>query len=236
MSSNKSLEKYNVWLSELTRPTPKAVIARDPTARLGYGSCTGWFTSRKCRVRWPFESLLERDAFVVLEADRLVESYAAQPETFFLRDRRSRYTPDLMIRYADGSKRYREVKPATRVETSHALTRDLSEVRAHCVRRNASFDVWTDLDIRREPRLSNSHWVTQAAAFVTRASLEFIVDAASTEGLTLDQAIGRYPHDPVIARSAILGLVGLGLLHADLEHPLTGDTLINWASACPPHH
>jgi hypothetical protein len=216
----------NVFLADLNRPAPKAVLARDPTARLGYGSCTGWFTSRKCRVRWPFESLLERDALVVLEADQRVADYAAQPETFQVRATGTRYTPDLLVEYTNGRRLFREVKPAAKVRVSPALTRHLDQVVAACAARGAHFDVWTDDDIRREPRLSNSHRVTKSVAFVSANALQFVWGLEQGDGLTLAQAASELPEAGPIARSAILGLVGLGLLHADLERSLTDDTVV----------
>lgn len=177
-------------------------------------------------MRWPFESLLERDALVVLEADQQVTDYAAQPETFQLKAPGTRYTPDLLVRYTDGRRLFLEVKPAAKVRASPALTRHLDQVQAACATRGARFDVWTDDDIRREPRLSNSHRVTKSVAFVNANTIQFLWGLEQGVPLTLAQAASQLPEAGPIARSSILGLVGLGLLYAELGRPLTDDTMV----------
>ena len=62
-----------------------------------YISCTGYFASYKNKIQIAFESVLERDFYMLLEFDENVISYAEQPITInyeYKDGSKRRYTPD----------------------------------------------------------------------------------------------------------------------------------------------
>ena len=75
-----------------------------------YLGVTGGFSSRKNGRMIGFESLLEKDLFILLEYDDQVESFEEQPVRVPLDGRAKSYVPDVLIRFAsrDGQKRTRK--------------------------------------------------------------------------------------------------------------------------------
>lgn len=66
-----------------------------------YRSVTGYFASVKNGRNIAYESLLERDFFLLLEFDRLVSSYEEQPLRLSYRygNKDLPYTPDALVQY-----------------------------------------------------------------------------------------------------------------------------------------
>ena len=79
-------------------------FARNPAERPGRTSCTGWYQSIKLGDQLPYESLLERDALLLLDLDPDVARFTAQPETFVWTEgsRQRRYTPDVRLETTNG--------------------------------------------------------------------------------------------------------------------------------------
>ncbi|WP_051513329.1 TnsA endonuclease N-terminal domain-containing protein [Skermanella stibiiresistens] len=104
-------------------------------------------------IHW--ESQLERDLVYLLEFDPAVVSYREQPVTVHYEDagRLCRYTPDFLVQMAYGL-HVIEVKPARIAEEPE--WRDLFErMVAHFAKEGAKYEVLTERDIRRQPRLDN---------------------------------------------------------------------------------
>lgn len=91
--------KYNIGMS--IRKIKKSYI-----------SSTGYFKSYKNNKQIAFESILERDFYMMLEYDNDVESYSEQPFRLYyeLFGKRTRYTPDTFVKYINGSEKIFEVK------------------------------------------------------------------------------------------------------------------------------
>lgn len=215
----------------LRRLTPDAEVARNPARRLGYVSCVGWRTSYKMGLRFPYESLAERDAMVLLDVDPAVRTFHAQPETFqwVQGGRRRRYTPDLLVEHGDGRLEYREVKPDHRRRKDPLLDGRWPWIEAECARRGAAFEFWTEATVRREPRLSNAKRLRAGVGHLNAASIARIRGAVARVGLPsplgrLVEAANGGPGDG----EAILGMAGLGYLALDLERQLGPDTLVAW--------
>jgi hypothetical protein len=128
---------------------------RDPVRKVVTGrhtrSCAGDFPSKKNGVLVPFESLLEGDLVVLMEKDRRIARYWAQPETFRWRDdagRRRQYTPDFLVLKVDGTRVYREVKPKKRRKRDPDLGGRLPRIKQECAVRGAQFEFWTEDEIR----------------------------------------------------------------------------------------
>jgi hypothetical protein len=203
-------------------------LARDPTKRLSYGSCTGWFTSRKAQLRMPFESLIERDAMIVLESDQSVSRYRAQPETFQISSggRSVKYTPDLLVWFRRGDLVYREVKPTEKLIADTSLGGRFESIQSEAHKRGATFETWSAAEIRREPRLSNSKLVQSASGYITQEILVAALPrlARMTMPATVEEiavALGAGAH-----HGLALGLVGLGLLSIDIDEEILPTTLL----------
>ena len=111
----------------------------------------GTFPSLKNNALVPFESLLEADLIALMEQDQDITAYFAQPETFCWRASNRkvrRYTPDFLVIYSDGRRAYREVKPTKHLRRDESLRGRRSRIELECSARGASFEVWTEKDIR----------------------------------------------------------------------------------------
>jgi len=87
-----------------------------------------WFPSLKNAQSMYCDSKLERDYLIHLEFDESVERYVTQPLSIAYlseRDKPTRYTPDLLIKYVDSNRIYGEVKPFSRTQ-SHGFLRKIS--------------------------------------------------------------------------------------------------------------
>jgi hypothetical protein len=75
------------------------------------------------------ESMTESDVCLLLDFDPAVESYCTQPDSFHNETKEPgwrRYTPDLLVKYKDGSFDFQEVKPESKTQSEqfhfkHAL-------------------------------------------------------------------------------------------------------------------
>jgi hypothetical protein len=116
------------------------------------GSMSGTFPSAKNGRLIPFESLLEADLIVLMEHDSDIIAYYAQPETFCWHvagGRARRYTPDFLVIYSDSRRAYREVKLARRITRDPTLGDRRRHIELECSLRGASFEIWTEIEIRR---------------------------------------------------------------------------------------
>lgn len=194
-------------------------LARNPTAKLGYQSCTGWYTSVKGRVRLPFESLLERDLMIVQDIDPDVVEFVAQPETFtWYEGRRQRcYTPDFRVVTVGGQVLFREVKPQAKLATDLSLKGRLPRIIEECAARGATHEFWTEVEIRQQPRFGNCGRIRAAVSFLTPANLTIVRSALAarlpTTLAAVREAVGPAPE----LVNAILGLVAIGELALDLD-------------------
>lgn len=212
------------------QPMERAAVARDPASKLSYTSCVGRYSSSKMTLRFPFESLPECEAMILLDVDPKVESFGSQPETFRWSEagRSYRYTPDFLITFLDGRREYREVKPDDWDIRDSTLKGRRNGIVQECAGRGASFGVWTRSSIRREPRLSIAKRLRSGCGYLDPNTVNRIRDAVTRIGLpatlgTLVNAAGADLHH----EGAILGLVGLGYLALDQNRHLHPDTIVS---------
>lgn len=104
-----------------------------------------------------FESFAERTLLLLFERDRTVLDYRSQPETFAftaLGGKLRRYTPDFMVRRADGSTEIHEV---TRTERQERLCMRERETAAEmiCRSRNWKYFVHTEQTLPRPTEVAN---------------------------------------------------------------------------------
>ena len=76
-----------------------------------YLGVTGGFASRKNGRMLGFESLLEKDYFVLLEYDDEVESFEEQPVRIPLGGRERSYVPDVLVRFRQRDESNKQRKP-----------------------------------------------------------------------------------------------------------------------------
>ena len=118
------------------------------------GRMRGSLISKKnnCRVEW--ESSLERDAFRLLEWHPYISGYRAQPFTltYDWHGEKLSYTPDIFVQTGGGL--VVEIKPAKRVRTPEFVVW-AGAIAAACRKKGYRFSVWTETELRVEPRTSN---------------------------------------------------------------------------------
>jgi hypothetical protein len=116
------------------------------------------FYSIKNQARFWCESLLERDALLVMEFDDTVEAYKAQPVSFTystVSGKIARYTPDQLVKFKAAERLvFREVKMASRV--NDALQEKIEWIRRH-IRSiyDAELEIITDQDVRQGSSIDN---------------------------------------------------------------------------------
>ncbi|MDH7970657.1 hypothetical protein QH494_00530 [Sphingomonas sp. AR_OL41] len=204
-------------------------FARNPAGRPGQRSCTGWYQSIKAGDALPYESLLERDALLLLDFDPDVAQFGVQPETFVWTEagRQRRYTPDIRLETVGGAVIYRQVKLATRLAADPTLGGRLPAIEAECAARGARHEMWLDTDIRRQPRLSNVRRLRATVAVLAAENLDAIhtiitrLPIPSNLGAAAEALGGRPVHVNIV-----LGLVAVGELAVDLDRPLDDDTVL----------
>lgn len=93
-----------------------------------YISCTGYFASYKNKSQIAFESVLERDFYMLLEFDKNVIKYEEQPLSInyeYLDGNKRRYTPDTLVTYKDKSKCLFEVKYQSELNSNPELEKKI---------------------------------------------------------------------------------------------------------------
>lgn len=118
-----------------------------------YISCTGYFKSLKNQNQIAFESVLERNFYLLLEFDPMVQSYHEQPFTmrYELNGKKSKYTPDSLVNYHDGSQKVFEVKYQKDIDNDTELQEKLNVLKTVLpIKKSIPFEVFTDHNIQDE--------------------------------------------------------------------------------------
>lgn len=118
-----------------------------------YISCTGYFASYKNKTQIAFESVLERDFYMLLEFDDNVVLYAEQPITinYKYKDGSNRkYTPDCIVNYVDRTEKYFEVKYKSDIDNDIELSEKLQFLKSYFNEEYSSkLKVFTDEDFSK---------------------------------------------------------------------------------------
>ncbi len=115
-----------------------------------YISCVGYFKSYKNNKQLAFESILERDFFMLLEFDSDVVSFEEQPLKikYKLKAKNTRYTPDVLVTYKDYSKKIFEVKYQNDIDSDPKLQHKISVLKEEIARQmSLPFETFTDAQI-----------------------------------------------------------------------------------------
>lgn len=184
----------------------------------------GKFPSRKLGRMVQWESLLERDAILVLEHRPDVDWYEEQPSEEIYYDAYGtpwRYTPDFGVRLTDGSEFHIEVKPSGKlvdVDLCHKLA--LIERRYRETGRH--FEIWTEREIRAEPRFSTLRTIHRArvrlANFDAQQQLAQLGDQAWVSFREAALALG--------GKYQVHRLLSQGAIQADFERALNDEAFV----------
>ena len=116
-----------------------------------YISCTGYFASYKNHKQMMFESVLERDFFMILEFDKRVIKYEAQPLTIkyeYTDGSIRKYTPDVLVTYTSGLQRLYEVKYQNELINNIELKEKIQLLKNHIYEENKlEFELFTDEEL-----------------------------------------------------------------------------------------
>lgn len=116
----------------------------------------GYFPSKKLKRMVEWESLLERDAILLLEFSRGVVLYQEQPAVIYYEQEGEtrRYHPDFALTLRNDKTVHVEVKPASQLNAPH-LAEKFKAISEQYESSSIHFKILTDQAIRQEPRLSN---------------------------------------------------------------------------------
>lgn len=208
------------------------------TVPKNYRHVTGRVYNSRTRSSSAFESTLERDYLLLLDFDPAVARYEEQPVTLDYSDRNGvqrRYTPDVLVEYADGSFVLCEVKRRDDLSQHWAEYKaKFKAARRYARERGGRFRLISEREIRT-PYLGNVKFL--------RPYRGYVVDPVQQAEL-----LGTLAQGPVMTVECLLAvlapdrdgqahwlpvlwhLVAQRRVGADLEQPLTRDSRV-WLNA-----
>lgn len=185
----------------------------------------GKFPSKKNRRLVEWESLLERDALMLLEYHPAVLRFQEQPSVEIYYDGGNcphRYVPDLRVEFWDGRELVIEVKPSAHV-ASKEVGEKLGAIAKRMEELGRSFRVLTELEIRSQPRFDTLQLLHSSSRRLP-SQLEqdrLLRRLQSAYEWTYGTAASKLGSVEEVHR-----LVAARRLHINLQEPLTNDTLI----------
>ncbi|WP_208948284.1 TnsA endonuclease N-terminal domain-containing protein [Segnochrobactrum spirostomi] len=207
-------------------------------------SITGSLPTRFPERQLHYESKLERDFLIFLEIDHEIEAVVTQPITIdiFVDGRRRRYTPDVLAIWWDdvyfpyGKRRVIfEVKPRSVLKKDYEkLAPKYRAAKAYFEARGVGFRVITDRSIYC-PRQANAALIgpamrrplSQDIISTVRAILTYpgVASRSLSEVRKLLVADGLLRDT---AQQALLHMLGMRYLVADLAAPIGDETRVRW--------
>lgn len=183
----------------------------------------GKFPSTKLGRMVAWESLLERDAILLMELSPGILSYQEQPAIieYFDGTRICKYFPDFELVTRDGSHTHLEVKPSAEllkpeIRSKYACIAEQYQANQH------DFRIATEIEIRREPLFSNLEslaYFHQHPGHLLPTTKELDEFFQGEEKL-LDEC------DRVLGIASTRRLIAIGRLICDLDLPLTAGTSV----------
>jgi len=202
-----------------------------PVRRIGIGvrSMRGSVCVRGRQL--PFESGLERDFLLILDADCNVRDVHGQPVRIHYEDDKGRsrhYTPDFLVEYDSGQRPQvlYEVKYRSDLREQWAVLRQsFLAARRHARRNRMRFSIVTERDIRG-PFLDNWRFLrayeglNPEPRIEDHLSLTLAILGASTPAALLEAA---YPDREarIGAIAPMWRLLAMGRIHCEMHAPLT---------------
>jgi len=210
-------------------------------------SVTGSLPTRFPARQLHYESKLERDFLTLLEIDVGLGAVVTQPETLILEvDGRDRsYTPDILAVWWDeahftyGSKKVVfEVKPYDVLKRDFLkLAPKLRAAKRHFASRGIGFRVITDRSIycarQANAALLAPHIRRPMFMDIMETIAGFMTSPDVLIQRKLEEVRQRIMADGVFretAQEALYQMLGMGFLKADLDVPLSDNTVVKWFS------
>ncbi|QIL91246.1 hypothetical protein GNX18_16745 [Microbulbifer sp. SH-1] len=175
------------------------------------------------------ESCLEALYCYHLEFDPNVETYFPQPRTFTVSNgfEENTYTPDFYVRYFCGAQKYIEVKPQKNAELDSFQSLFI-RFKESLVNTNIGFLVVNELDIEKEPLISNFQKLYQ---FKKRPTLDLSKLYRCSESISTSLSLGALIKslEGKANLREIYTWLALGYLVFDIEsEKLTVNTLVEF--------
>ena len=209
-------------------PVAELLPVREVNNRHGQQHRTGWYASRKAGRSLKFESGLERLRMMFLDFDPSVTTFTAQPFTLAWEQRGKtyNYTPDLLIVMPGQDRLVEDVKPEP-FRHSRKNAPAFEAAREALPPVGLAFDIWSP------PSAVLCYNVRYLAGYrrtpVYTVSLSQTILACLADGPLPLHVLARESGHPMLTRPVIYHLLWNHRLQADLNRPLSHDTLINRA-------
>ncbi len=193
----------------------------------------GYFPSQKMGRMIAWESLLERDAILLLEYSPAVIRYAEQPARVnFLHEGEIRlYIPDFAAEISNIGNIHVEVKPSSKLVVGSKAARRMASITNHYLQTDTGFRILTENELRRQPRLTNLRLLAYHAGRLHPADRQSIVNRLSIQ-----------PVNTIAAAVTVLGdlrdvyrLLADGEYRCNLDCPITPGTVIHRAGEGESH-
>jgi len=161
-----------------------------------YISCTGYFPSYKNKQPIAYESVLERDFYLLLEYTPEVVSYIEQPFHIFykLLEKPTRYTPDALVTYTNDTQKVFEVKYQKEIDSDEVLRNKLKVLNdVIAEQKSLPFEIFTDKSINAV-YLGNAKFLYKYAAIpddIKKTKEIRKIITTSTEGITIQDILWK---------------------------------------------
>jgi TnsA endonuclease N terminal len=198
--------------------------ARKVITRSGRG-IRGKFPSRKLQKQVHWETPLERDAALLFELHPLIASYQEQPseECYYDENGQVRVCyPDFLLRLADGSEAWIEVKRKVDLSRSK-IKRKLELIALRFAEQGRTYRILSEDQIHREPLHTNLEVLWKATKAVRiDTSVHSVVNALSNYQIYTTEQLSIL----LGGEQMVLALIARGHLRTDLELQLTPATKV----------
>lgn len=186
----------------------------------------GYFPSTKLGRMVAWESLLERDAILLIEFSPGVLLYQEQPTLVQYADgtRIRDYYPDFELSLVNGKRVHIEVKTAYQLSKPEIAAK-YTAIAEHYARLRHDYRIVTEAEICREPLQTNLRTLAYLVGRKGR-SLPSNRELANKFGSTATQLS---TFDAELGKDTTLRLIANGWLECDLTQPLTGNTIVSIA-------
>ncbi|MBB5192294.1 hypothetical protein HNQ50_003035 [Silvimonas terrae] len=198
------------------------MLARKVVTRRGR-HIRGYFPSTKLRRMVAWESMLERDAVLLLEMSPGIVRYQEQPARIVYADglRTREYFPDFELTLEDGQLVHLEIKESSEL-AKPSIAAKYGSIAAHYRREARSFRIATELEIRREPLFGNLKRLASLHAHPWHER----PTAGQLRQLFRDHSVTFAACEAKFGYATTLRLIAAGTVLCNLDLPLTADALL----------
>lgn len=195
--------------------------------RLAPQRVTGKFASVKNQLSVQWESRLERDAIYKLETDTDVTGFESQSVVvrYRLNGVLCEYHPDLKVRRVR-TKSFIEVKPFNEAQLPENQDR-FAEIARVLETEESDFIVWTEKEIRQQPRLNNIKYLLRFRRMrYEHSQIRSLRELIERSGpMSISEALATL--DRTLPKPALLAMVCHGRIAIDHTTAVGPDTFIN---------